>query len=102
VQFIPTSSGHTSLTGASHWSDWCRPLLGFPRVNVCVSSLLSRVAAVSSLGRFGAPWACLVFWGFLAWTGLTGVLHRPDRHKGYSVKVTRFPVVLTGLTDVRQ
>jgi hypothetical protein len=54
VLFIPTSSGHTGLTGASHRSDWCRPLLGFARVNVWVSSLLSRVAAVSSLGHFGA------------------------------------------------
>jgi hypothetical protein len=31
-------------------SDRCRPLLSFARVNVWVSSLLSRVAAVSSLG----------------------------------------------------
>jgi hypothetical protein len=45
VLFIPTSLGHTSLTG---------PLFGFARVNVWVSSLLSRVAAVLSLGRFGA------------------------------------------------
>jgi hypothetical protein len=40
---------------------------------------LSCVAAVSSLGRFGARLACLVFWGFLAETGQTGVLHRSDR-----------------------
>jgi hypothetical protein len=38
-----------------------------------VCSLLSCVAAVSSLGRFGARLACLVFWGFLVETGLTGV-----------------------------
>jgi hypothetical protein len=42
------------------------PLLGFARVNVWVSSLLSRVAAVSRLGLFGAWEASLVFWGFLA------------------------------------
>jgi hypothetical protein len=54
VLFIPTSSGHTGLTSASYWSDRCRTLLGFARVNVWESSLLSRVAAVSSLGRFGA------------------------------------------------
>jgi hypothetical protein len=28
-----------------------------------------------------------MFWGFLTWTGLTGVLHRPDRCKDYSVEV---------------
>jgi hypothetical protein len=54
VLFIPTSSGHIGLTGASHRSDQCRPLLGFARVNVCVSSLLSCVAAVLSLSQFGA------------------------------------------------
>jgi hypothetical protein len=54
VLFIPTSSCHTGLTGASHRSDRCRTLLGFARVNVWVSSLLSHVAAVSSLGQFGA------------------------------------------------
>jgi hypothetical protein len=53
VLFIPTSSGHTGPTGASHQSDWCRPLLGFALVNVWVCLLLSRVAAVSSLGLFG-------------------------------------------------
>jgi hypothetical protein len=54
VLFIPRSPGHTSLTGASHRSDRCRSLLGFAQVNVWVSSLPSRVAAVSSLGQFGA------------------------------------------------
>jgi hypothetical protein len=54
VLFIPTNSGHTGLTGASHRSDRCRPLLGFSRVNIWVSSLLSRGATVSILGRFGA------------------------------------------------
>jgi hypothetical protein len=54
VLFIPTSSGHTGLTGASHRSDWCELLLCFARVNIWVSSLLSCVAAVSSLGQFGA------------------------------------------------
>jgi hypothetical protein len=90
VLFIPTSSGHTGLTGASHRSDRCKPLLGFSQVNVWLSSLLSRVSTVSSLGLFGARWACLVFWGFLAWTGLTGVLHLPDWCKGYSVEISRF------------
>jgi hypothetical protein len=54
VMFIPTSSGHTGLTGATHRSDRCGLLLSFARVNVWVSSLLSRVAAISSLGQFGA------------------------------------------------
>jgi hypothetical protein len=43
----PESSGHTGLTGADSW-------LSFARVNVLVSSLLSRVVAVSSLVHFGA------------------------------------------------
>jgi hypothetical protein len=38
-----------------------------------VCSLLSRVAAVSSLGQFGDQLACLVPWGFQAVIGLTGV-----------------------------
>jgi hypothetical protein len=46
----PESSGHTGLTGASHRSDRCRLLLSFSRVNVWVSSLLSLVATISSLG----------------------------------------------------
>jgi hypothetical protein len=50
----PESSGHTGLTGASHRSDWCRLLLSFARVNIWVSSLLFRVAAISSLGQFRA------------------------------------------------
>jgi hypothetical protein len=54
VLFILTSSGHTGLTGASHQSDRCKLLLGFSQVNVWVSSLLSRVATVLSLGLFGA------------------------------------------------
>jgi hypothetical protein len=79
VLFFPRSPGHTGLTGASHQSDRCRPSLGFARENIWVSYLSSRVVAVSSLGQFGARWAWLVFWGFLAGTGLTGVLHQPDR-----------------------
>jgi hypothetical protein len=101
VLFILTSSGHTGLTGASHRSDRCRPLLGFARV----SSLLSCGAAVSSwvsleLGRtvwcFGAFWlgpvwpVCFtslagveLFCGSRqvspAGAGLTGGAHRPDR-----------------------
>jgi hypothetical protein len=53
VLFIPTTSGHTGLTGASHRSDRCELMLSFARVNIWVSSLLSLVAAVSSLGQFG-------------------------------------------------
>jgi hypothetical protein len=74
-------------------------------VNVLVCSLLSRGAAVSSLGQFGGRLACLVPWGLsgcdrsdrcltgltdvepfsescsvsLAGTGLTGGAHRSDR-----------------------
>jgi hypothetical protein len=44
-----------------------------------VSLLLSCVGAVSSLGQFGGRLVCLVIWGFLSVTGLTGVSHRPDR-----------------------
>ena len=47
----------TDLTGADPW-------LSFARVNVLVSSLLSRVAAVSSLVSFGARLICLVDLGF--------------------------------------
>jgi hypothetical protein len=54
VLFILTSSGHIGLTGASRRSDRCKPLFGFARVNIWVSSLLSRVVVVSSLGHFGA------------------------------------------------
>jgi hypothetical protein len=42
----PESSDHTGLTGASHWSDRCRLLLSFARVNVWASSLLPCVAAI--------------------------------------------------------
>jgi hypothetical protein len=44
----------------------------FARVNVLVCSLLSRGAAVSSLGPFGGRLACLVSWGFSG-------CHRSDR-----------------------
>jgi hypothetical protein len=54
VLFISTNSCHIGLTGASHRSDRCRPLLGFARVNIWLSSLLSCVDVVSSLGQFGA------------------------------------------------
>jgi hypothetical protein len=76
VLFIPSCPGYTGLTGAR---DRCNPWWVFARVNVWVCLLLSYVGAVSSLGRFGAPLACLVLWGFLAVTGLTGVSHRPNR-----------------------
>jgi hypothetical protein len=62
-----------------HRSDRCNPWWVLARVNVWVSLLLSCVGAVSSLGLFGSQLACLVIWGFLAVTSLTGVLHRPDR-----------------------
>jgi hypothetical protein len=55
----------TGLTGASHLWD-------LPRVNC-----LTRVFL--GLGVAGQFLVCLVFWGFLAVTGLTGVLHQPDR-----------------------
>jgi hypothetical protein len=64
-----------------------------------VCTLLSCVAAVSSLGQFGARYACLVFWGFLAETSLTGVLHRPDR---CGAILWSHSVLLTGLTGVGQ
>jgi hypothetical protein len=50
----PESSGHTGMTGASHRFDRCKLLLSFARVNIWVSSLLSCVAAVSSLDLSGA------------------------------------------------
>jgi hypothetical protein len=59
--------------------------------------MLSCVAAVSSLGRFGARLACLVFWGFLAETGLTGALHRSDRCGAFLWKSPSSPGG-TGLT----
>jgi hypothetical protein len=54
VLFIPRSPGHTDLTRASHRSDRCNPYRVFARVNVWVCSLLSSVAAISSLDQFGA------------------------------------------------
>jgi hypothetical protein len=79
VLFIPSCPGYTGLTGALDWSDRCNPWWVLARVNIWVCSLLSYVAAVSSLGQFGGRLAYLVIWGFLAVTGLTGVLDRPDR-----------------------
>jgi hypothetical protein len=49
----------TGLTGAE-------ALWVLPRLNSLVCSLLSRVAVVSSLGRFGARKVGLDYWGFLA------------------------------------
>jgi hypothetical protein len=80
VLFIPSCPGYTGLTGALDRSNRCNPCWVFARVKVCVCLLLSRVTSVSSLGRFGARLACLVFWDFLAVAGLTGVLHQPDRY----------------------
>jgi hypothetical protein len=67
------------LTGALNRYDQCNPWWVFARVNVWVCLLLSCVGVVSSLGQFGDRLSCLVIWGFLAVTGLTGVVHRPDR-----------------------
>jgi hypothetical protein len=79
VLFIPSCPGYTGLTGALDRSDRCKPWWVFARVNVWVCLLLSCVGAISSLGQFGVRFTCLVIWGFLAVTGLTGALHRPDR-----------------------
>jgi hypothetical protein len=79
VLFIPSCPGYIGLTGALDRSDRYDPYWVFARVNVWVCSLLSCVGAVSSLGLFGGRYACLVIWGFLAVTGLTGVLHWPDQ-----------------------
>jgi hypothetical protein len=65
VLFIPSCPGYTGLTGALDRSDWCNPWWDFARVNILVCSLLSRGAAVSSLGQFGGRLACLVPWGLL-------------------------------------
>jgi hypothetical protein len=72
VLFIPSYPGYTGLTGALDRSDRCNLWWVFARVNVWVCSLLSCVAAVSSLGQFGGRLACLVIWG------LSG-LDRSDR-----------------------
>jgi hypothetical protein len=72
VLFMPSYPGYTGLTGAPDRSDRCEPLWDFARVDILVCSLLSRGAAVSSLGQFGGRLACLVYWG------LSGC-HRSDR-----------------------
>jgi hypothetical protein len=90
VLFIPRSPGHTGLTGASHRSNRCNPYWVFAWVNFWVCSLLSCVAAILSLGRFGARLACLVFWGFLAETGLIGVLQRSDQCRAFLWKLPSF------------
>jgi hypothetical protein len=99
VLFIPTNSGHTGLIGASHWSDRCRPLLSF-----CSGERLGEFVVVpcgcyfefgavrSLVGLFGV-------WGFLAWTGLTSVSHRPDRCRAVMWKSPVLPVG-TGPTGV--
>jgi hypothetical protein len=79
VLFTPSCPGYTGLISALDRSDRCNPWWVFAWVNVWVCLPLSCVGVVSSLGLFGGQKACLVFWGFLAVTGLTGVLHRPDR-----------------------
>jgi hypothetical protein len=67
VLFIPSCPGYTGLTGALDRSDRCNPQWVFAWVNVWVCSLLSCVAAVSSLGQFGGRLACLVLWGLSGW-----------------------------------
>jgi hypothetical protein len=79
VLFILSCPGYTGLTSALDRSDRCNPWWVFARVNVWVSLLLSCVGAVSSLGQFGGRLVCLVIWGFVTVTGLTGVLHQPDQ-----------------------
>jgi hypothetical protein len=109
VLFIPSCPGYSGLTGALDRSNRCNPCWVFARVNVCVCLLLSRVAVVSNLGRSGAQLARLVFWGFMAETGLTGVLHRSDRCGAFLRKSPSFTSrdrsdrwVLTGRTGVGQ
>jgi hypothetical protein len=63
VLFIPSCPGYTGLTGALDRSDRCNSRWVFARVNVWVCSLLSCVAAVSSLGQFGGRLACLLLSG---------------------------------------
>jgi hypothetical protein len=63
VLFIPSRPGYTGLTGALDRSDRCNSRWVFARVNVWVCSLLSCVAAVSSLGQFGGRLACLLLSG---------------------------------------
>jgi hypothetical protein len=58
--------------------------------------LFFRVWSVLQLGR--SVWW---IWEFLAWTDLTGKLHRPDRCRGLLCEVLRFfhvPLAGTGLT----
>jgi hypothetical protein len=67
VRLVPL----TGLTGTDS-------LLSFARVNVwwvpyCLVLQLFHVWSVLGLGR--SVWW---IWDFLAWTGLTGVLYRPD------------------------
>jgi hypothetical protein len=81
VLFFPRSPGHTGLTGASHRSDRCRPLLGlllgwtFECVRCCPVLLLFRVLVSLELGR--PVWCFVAFWLRPVWlvccTGLTGV-----------------------------
>jgi hypothetical protein len=61
----PESPGHTGLAGAD-------PSWVFAQVNIWVCSLLSRAAAVSSLGQFEARYVYLVDLGFPG-------LNQPDR-----------------------
>jgi hypothetical protein len=91
----PDSSGHTGLTSASHWSDRCRPLVEF-----CSGECLGEFPIVSccccfEFGRFlelgRSVWW---IWDFLAWTGLTGELHRPDWCRGLLWKFSDFARLL--------
>jgi hypothetical protein len=57
VLFIPEQPSLIDANQAALWVS--------SRVNILVSSLMSCVAVVSSLGHFGARNVGLGFWGFL-------------------------------------
>jgi hypothetical protein len=107
VLFISSCPGYTGLTGALDGSDRCNPQWAFARVNVWVCSLLSCVAAVSSLGQFGGRLACLVIWRLSgldrsdrcvtpAWPVWSHLVEVANSHQQGPVWL----VVLTGLTGV--
>jgi hypothetical protein len=63
----PETPGHTSLTGASHRSDRCRPLLGF-----CSGERLGEFSIVPCCCcfEFGSVWSSIVLFGVLGLSGL--------------------------------
>jgi hypothetical protein len=64
--FIPTSSGHTSLTGASHQFDRCIPQLGF-----CSGEHLGEFAVTPCCCcfEFGSIWSSVGLFGVLGLSG---------------------------------